>query len=402
MHIALISPSWTVGFPNGIVTYVHHLRSGLVELGHRVSVLAFSGVDAQSPEDVHAIESNWISGFNRIKGRLFGEPSNPSSRVAQGIVDTVLRIHQRSPIDVVEMEESFGWFSEVQELLPMPVVVKLHGPAFLSLVEEELSAPANQAKISAERWALSRVRHVTSPSLDTLVRTRSHCDLPLEWGRVIPNPIVFGNDIPLWSREIADPNLLLFVGRFDKRKGGDLVIRAFGQLLLQRPDLRLVFVGPDAGLTTPTGRLIHFEEFIRDELPVFQQSHVEMKGRLGQDQIVKLRCNAAMTLVCSRWDNQPNTALEAMAQGCPVVGIDSGGLAEIVQHKVSGLLSRLGDQDDLGRQVLHLLDNPDAAESFGAAGRKYAQQHYDASVIAAKTIKYYLEVLSGHCSEVLG
>lgn len=401
MHIALISPSWTVGFPNGIVTYVHHLRSGLIDLGHRVSVLAFSGVDGQSPKDVYAIKSNGISAIRRIKGRLFGEPSDPSRQVVQTIVDTVLRLHRRSPIDVVEMEESFGWFSEVQELLPMPVVVKLHGPAFLSLVEEELLAPASQAKILAERRALLRARYVTSPSLDTLVRTRDHCGLPLEWGRVVPNPIVFGNDLPLWSRELADPNLLLFVGRFDKRKGGDLIIRAFGQLLLQRPELRLVFVGPDAGLTTPTGRRVHFEEFIRDELPVFHQSHVEMMGRLGQEQIVRLRCQAAMTLVCSRWDNQPNTALEAMAQGCPVVGIASGGLAEIVQHQVSGLLARAGDQDDLCRQVLRLLDDPNAAESFGAAGRRYAQQNYDASVIAAKTTDYYHKVLSRHCSVVL-
>ena len=396
MHIALVSPSWTVGFPNGIVTYVHHLRTGLLDLGHRVSVLAFSGVDGQSPEDVHAIKSNWISRVNRFKGRLFREPSNPSGQVVQSIVDTVLRIHHRSPIDVVEMEESFGWFDEVQDLLPMPVVVKLHGPAFLSLVEEELSTPASQAKILAERQALSRARYITSPSLDTLVRTRNHCEAPLDWGRVVRNPIVFGNDIPVWSRKMADPNLLLFVGRFDKRKGGDLVIRAFSRLLLQRPELRLIFVGPDAGLTTPTGQRIHFEEFIRDQLPARHRSQVEMRGRLGQDQIVMLRCKAAMTLVCSRWDNQPNTALEAMAQGCPVVGIDSGGLAEIVKHEVSGLLARLGDHDDLGRQVLRLLDHPDAAESFGAAARRYALQRYDATAVASQTVAYYREVLALH------
>ena len=401
MHVALVSPSWSVGFPNGIVTYVGHMRSGLLSLGHHVSILSLSGVDAQSHEEVYPIEAGWICKVNRVAERLLGRPTDRSSRVAQNIVDTVLRLHERSPIDVVEMEESFGWFREVQERLPMPVVVKLHGPAFLSLVEEELTTPASQAKIFAERQALSRARYVTSPSLDTLIRTRRHCELPPEWGRVVPNPIGLEDGTPLWSREMAEPNLLLFVGRFDKRKGGDIVIRAFGQLLLKRPDLRLIFVGPDSGLTTSTDRKIYLEEFIRDELPVAHQSQVKVMGRLGLDQIVSLRCRAAMTLVCSRWDNQPNTALEALAQGCPLVGIDSGGLAEIIEHGISGLLARAGDQDDLCRQVLHLLDHPDAAESFGVAGRRYAHQNFDVDSVVAQTVDYYLEALSLHRTEML-
>lgn len=399
MHIALVSPSWPIGSPNGIVTYVHHLRSGLRSLDHRVSVLAFSGVDRPGMENVHAIEGNWISRVNRIKGRLFGEPSSPSSWVARSIADTVLRIHRRSPIDVVEMEESFGWFDEVQDFLPMPVVAKLHGPTFLTLAEEECFTPMSQTKISAERRALSRAHYVTSPSGDTLGKTRKHCELPADWGRVIPNPIVFGNDIPLWSRARADPNLLLFVGRFDNVKGGDLVIRVFGRLLLQRPELRLVFVGPDAGLTTPSGRRIHFEEFIRDELPVFHQSRVEMKGRLGQDQILHLRCEAAMTLICSHFETFGYTAVESMMQGCPTIAFDVGSFSELIENQVSGLLAFPGDLDDFGRQVLRLLDRPDEAESFGAAARCYARQHYDATAVASQTVAYYREVLALHGSK---
>jgi len=399
MHIALVSPSWPIGSPNGIVTYVHHLRSGLLSLDHRVSVLAFSGVDGPSMENVHAIEGNWISRVNRIKGRLFGEPSSPSSWVARSIADTVLRIHRRSPIDVVEMEESFGWFDEVREILPMPVVVKLHGPSFLVLSEENRSTAAGTKKIHTEREALLSAPYVTSPSLSTLIRTRHHCELSPGWGRVIPNPVFIDDELPVWLRQTADPNLLLFVGRFDKVKGGDFLIRAFGQLLSQRPKLRLIFVGPDVGLETPVGRRVQFGEFIRDVLPLAAHSQVEMKGLLGQEDIIRLRCESSMTLICSPWENQPNTAIEAMIQGCPLVGIDSGGLSEMIKHGVSGLLARPGDQDDFCRQVLRLLDRPDEAESFGAAARCYARQHYDATAVASQTVAYYREVLALHGSK---
>jgi len=399
MHIVLLSPSWPIGFPNGIVTYVHHLRSGLLSSGHRVSVLAHSGAEKYSHKNIIPIEPNRATRVQRIARRLILRKSNLLDGVAQDIAETALRIHEKDPIDIVEMEESFGWFREVQSRLPIPVVVKLHGPSFLVLSEAEQATNSGEKKIHAEREGLLNAPFVTSPSLSTLTRVRNHCLLPSQWGRVIPNPVVIDDSVPVWLRQRADPNLLLFVGRFDKVKGGDFVIWVFAQLLAQRPNLRLVFVGPDLGLISPNGRQINFEEFMRDVLPPAVRSQVEMKGLLGQEQISRLRCEAFMTLVCSPWENQPNTAIEAMVQGCPVVGIDSGGLTEMIQHEVSGLLARPGDQEDFCRQVLRLLDRPEEAESFGAAARCYARQHYDATAVASQTAAYYREVLALHGSK---
>lgn len=151
--------------------------------------------------------------------------------------------------------------------------------------------------------------------------------------------------------------------------------------------------------TFPSGRRIHFEEFIRGELPVSHQLRIEMKGRMGQDQIVKLRCEAAMTLICSRFETFGYTVVESMMQGCPTVAFDVGPFAELIEHQVSGLLALSGDHDDLVRQVLRLLDHPDEAESFGAAARCHARQHYDAIAIASQTVAYYREVLALHGSK---
>ena len=394
MHIVLLSPSWPIGFPNGIVTYVHHMRSGLLSLGHSVSVLALSGAGGSSRNSIIQLEPSLITRAKRIACRLLRRKPDPVGRVVQDIVDTVLRLHGKYAVDIVEMEESFGWFREVQARLPIPVVVKLHGPSFLVLSKEEQLESAGKEKIHAERDALQGALYVTAPSLSTLMAARSYCRLSLEWGRVIPNPVIVFDSASLWSRRAADPNLLLFVGRFDKVKGGDFLIRAFGQLLLQRPNLRLIFVGPDIGLSLPNGQRVYFDEFMREVLPPAVHCQVEMKGLLAQEQISRLRCEAFMTLVCSPWENQPNTAIEAMLQGCPIVGINSGGLTEMIQHGLSGLLAQPGDQEDFCRQVLRLLDHPWEAESFGIAARRYALQHYDSTEVASQTVAYYHEVLA--------
>ena len=64
-----------------------------------------------------------------------------------------------------------------------------------------------------------------------------------------------------WSLNEADPRLILFVGRFDRHKGGDLIIDAFARVLLEVPDARLWFVGPDRGYIDANGRTWHIEEY---------------------------------------------------------------------------------------------------------------------------------------------
>lgn len=395
MHIALISPMWPLGFPNGIVTYVHYLREGLREAGHRVSVLTLNG-QGDEADGVFALNPSWQRRIvSRIRNVLHF-PLDPCDRIATLIADALLRVHADCAIDLIEMEESFGWCAAVQRRLPMPVVVKLHGPAFLSLVEEELTLPASQYRIESERLALRDSLYVTSPSQDTLDRTRRHADLPEAWGRVIPNPIVLGKQTPVWSRAVAKPQTLLFVGRFDKRKGGDIVVRAFGQLLDQQPELNLVFVGPDVGVRGDDGQVLKLQEFAQLELPGWKRDRLRVMGPLSPDRVAQQRTEAAATLICSRWDNQPNTALEALYQACPVVAINTGGVGEVVHHGATGLLARDGDLDDFCRQVLWMLDNPHEAERFGLAGREHVIRAHDVQGLALQTADYYEQVCKAH------
>jgi len=79
----------------------------------------------------------------------------------------------------------------------------------------------------------------------------------------------------------ADPKRILFVGRFDRHKGGDLIIDAFGRVLANVPDARLWFVGPDRGYIDTNGRTWHIEEYLRDRLPgALESKRVEWLDQL--------------------------------------------------------------------------------------------------------------------------
>jgi glycosyltransferase involved in cell wall biosynthesis len=286
------------------------------------------------------------------------------------------------------MEESFGWMADVQAMTSIPTVVKLHGPAFLSLVEEELETPLARAKIAREGRALMRMACVTSPAQHTLDETIARYDLKPALARHIDNPLSLPSSAPVWSLDRCDRKRLLFVGRFDKRKGGDVVLRAFEDLARVDPSLQLTFVGPDGGVADSHGRRLGFDD-ARATLCPGAGSRIDYRGGLDPEQIYPLRVNAYLTIVASRWENQSYTALEAMAQGCPLVSSDAGGQGEFVIDGSTGLLAKAGSDEELRKRIATLLLDPRRAAELGRRAREHVLAQHSPAAVVAKTLEVY-------------
>ena len=75
-----------------------------------------------------------------------------------------------------------------------------------------------------------------------------------------------------------------------------------------------------------------------------------------------------VVLLPSVWDGLPNALLEAMACGCSVIASDSGGIPEVIEHGISGLMLPRASLHRLGEAVLEFLDQgPDFANRLGAS-----------------------------------
>jgi len=390
MHIALFSPAWPIGrHPNGIVTYVNALTTELRAQGHRVSIVSPEVDAAVQDPDVHSVRLGLgarIASALRIEA-LDGTPT--IFRYGKAIASVFSRIHSRSPIDVIEMEESFGFAGRVARSTAIPLVVKLHGPAFITMAESELQTPFGRKKVQIEQRSLASLPAITAPSRCTLEETLAHYDLrPLIAAHVV-NPVPASAATPLWQRSHCAPDTLLFVGRFDAIKGGDLVISAFQRLLVARPALRLIFVGPDHGLRSADGTTIHLREFIASFADARLAERISVRGVLSPAEIGALRVPAAVTVVASRRESQGYAALEAMLQGCPLVCTDTSGLGEIVEHGVTGLKARPDDADDLAAQIERLLQDPALGTVLGQAARAYVIAHHSPETVVRQTLDVY-------------
>ncbi len=404
MRVALLSPGWPPSaFANGIVTYVELLQKGFEAIGVDSLVLAASVKGIESGGDVIDL-SQCRPRFplvDKIEYRLlarFKPHEIVTRRVAASVTNGLRHVDRTRTPDLLEMEESFGSADHVASRARIPVVVRLHGPWFLN--GAAVGVPRDEAfrsRVALEGHAIANAKAITSPSRDLLDRVRREYQLELPDCEVIPNPAPEVDEGKRWTLAGSDPNTVLFVGRFDRHKGGDLVIDAFAALAADRPGLELVFIGPDRGLEDGRGSSMGLQEYLSQRVPDRSvRSRIHYLGQMPANRIPEWRRKARVTIVASRFEVFGMVASEALAFGCPLVAARSGGLPEIVEHGANGLLFENEDAGDLAHQVAVLLDQPELAAKLGEQGAQDAVRRLGPVTIARQTKRYYEGVLADH------
>jgi L-malate glycosyltransferase len=95
-----------------------------------------------------------------------------------------------------------------------------------------------------------------------------------------------------------------------------------------------------------------------------------------RDDVPEVLAGADVFVLPSRSEAFPNSIIEAMAAGLPVVASDVGGIPELVEDGRTGRLVPPGDPQALGRALLEFLDHPDRIEACGRAGRDRIERSY--------------------------
>lgn len=122
-------------------------------------------------------------------------------------------------------------------------------------------------------------------------------------------------------------------------------------------------------------------------------------GPLDSDEKIRKAYSAAdIFLLPSLEDNLPNTILESMSCGTPVVAFDVGGLPDMVTNGVTGQLVPLSDTRKMGETIIDLIQKPDLRKSMGKEGRKIAEKEYSLSVQAGRYSDLYKELHPGNKS----
>ena len=397
LSIGYYSPSWPIGAsPNGVVNYVGFLSEQLKAMGHHTTILTETVAEGDHDSGVYNLQEVRTSiarnPVNRIMYGLWRKLAvHPANRhlYRRTLVTTFHRAIAEHGLDIFEMEETYGWARWLRQTSPIPICIRLHGPWFLN--GRALGVPEDEGfrrRVEEEGRAIRDADLITAPSRDVLEQTRAFYGLALDHAEVIPVPAPRTTEH--WHLSDADPKLVLFIGRFDRHKGGDLIIDAFARVLEQVPDAHLWFVGPDHGYIDADGRTWHIEEYLRDRIPgALESKQVEWLGHQPFSALAALRCKAMVSVVCSRYETFSFVTLETIALGCPLVAARAGGIPEIIDGHSNGLLHRASDSEDLATQIIALLNDPERAVQLGKQAVIDSKQRFSRELVAERALNCY-------------
>ena len=96
---------------------------------------------------------------------------------------------------------------------------------------------------------------------------------------------------------------------------------------------------------------------------------VNFLGRMSNDLMPEIYNRHKVYVICSHYEGNPKTLLEAMACGCAVVGTDVPGIKEIIRHGVTGFLVRK-NTEDLRSAIQQLMSNQSLCHKLGLQARQ--------------------------------
>jgi glycosyltransferase involved in cell wall biosynthesis len=149
--------------------------------------------------------------------------------------------------------------------------------------------------------------------------------------------------------------------------------------------LRIAGVPPGSGLESTYRRVARRRGV---------EQAVDWLGRLDAAHIVDELMAADVFVYASHVDNSPNSVVEAMAVGVPIVASSVGGLPTLVKDREEGLLVPRGDAGAFAGAIRRLLDDTHEARRIGARARVTAQARNDPDRIVKRTISIYQEIVA--------
>lgn len=171
----------------------------------------------------------------------------------------------------------------------------------------------------------------------------------------------------------------LFVGRLSPEKGISTLLRAIEGLPIP---LHIVGDGPL--------REVLAAQVEREGL----QAQVTFLGRLTGEKLAAAYRHAAFVVMPSMcYENAPLVALEAYAHGKPLLGSRLGGLPEIIDHEVTGLLFPASDAEALRSCLERLWSEPELWGEWGQAGRRKVESHFSPASHLTALCRIYSSLL---------
>lgn len=402
MTILLITSSW---YPSGgDWTYTKTLVDLFEERGDRV--IPFAMQDERNFETPH--EENFITNvnYNLLNGKK--NLKNIYTTFTRAIyskeaINKLRTIINENTIDVVHLQN----IHNIHTLSIIPEIKKFNIPIIWRVLDYKIICPnrtfLNDGKICEachiNKYYMPAIKRCKKNSLSASIivsleayfnylkgyyqmidlysfQSKFSRDLFIKYGfnikktHISPNP--YKISVQSYS---AKREYVTYIGRISAEKGIKTLIQAMK--LIPNINLKIIGDGPQKN---------ELEEYVKNE----KINNIKFEGKIwGEDLNVFLAKSLALIVPSEWYEPNPYVVLQAFELSVPVIASNTGGLTDMIQHDINGLLFDMGDEVDLAQTIKELNNSTDKQIELGKAGRKKLENYYNA---ASAFEDYYIEL----------
>ena len=186
-----------------------------------------------------------------------------------------------------------------------------------------------------------------------------------------------------------DSNFILFVGRFSKSKGIDVLLDAIKKIKddLIKLNTKLVIMGVDFGYESDMMTTIKQNDLSRVIKIIKNPPREDVISAYGESQLLVLP---------SVWELSPLVPLESFAFKKPVISTNSHGIPYTVQHNKNGILVEPDNPTQLADAIKNLLENPDLVKKLGDEGYNFVKSECNCVSMASNVFNLYQKTMKNH------
>lgn len=221
---------------------------------------------------------------------------------------------------------------------------------------------------------------VIAVSKSLAVEAANFYNLPTNKVVTIYNGVNSPDDTEMEERNSG--HTILFVGRLVQQKGLEYLIRAMPKILKRFPSARLQMAGG--------GSYKKYLESLARKLEI--ACSLDFFGKVPRKRLCSLYANASVVVQPSVYESCGIPVLEAMSMKKPVIGANTGGIAELIKNKENGLLVEPGNSEQLANAIITILSDPSYAMKLGENGRSTVVNRFAWKKIAIQTLELYRQV----------
>jgi glycosyltransferase involved in cell wall biosynthesis len=402
----LLATYWPVPHVGGVWLYMEQLKKKLESMGHEVDLLG-NGHDNNYVyivnEDRRLQKDNLLPLLNaKLNAQTYPvihtNPLVQYTEFQRYVYELAAAYFGLEKYDVIHTQDviSTSCMNRIRPKSPA-LVATLHGCVAHEIRHQLTAIHKSSASYMTQKY-FDDLEHIGATSAEcTIVANEwlkniltNEFHVPSEQSKVFQ----YGYDIETFIKRMnrkfekspvqrpVDKKVIIYMGRLVRLKGIHHLISALFQLKKVRNDwvCWIVGEGETQGELRVQSKVLGLEEDIIFFGP--------------QDDIPYLLSNSDIFVLPSIIENQPLSVIEAQIAGKPVIVSDAGGLPEMIQHEVTGLISPVGDANTLCSYLNLLLEDEKYRNTLGSNAREWGLAHWSLDTAVERLLDVYQSAIS--------